>query len=320
MNKQVAIFTHGGGRLGNQLLNFSHLIGWVEENQEKVELINMAFWKYAGLFQGTESNLLCMYPVMSDANSLVKAGQSIARILQKNRYGNGTRTIRRLLKYVFRIPSIERNDTQTPYIDIGDESFNSRVMGHRVILIGGWGLRNWRLFAKHQEKVREFLAPARLYEVTASSFIETLRHKYELLIGVWIRQDDYRIWENGKYFFETDVYISWMKNVLHLFRNRQVGFVVASSDQQLPDRFKGLDCHMATGEMTGRGHFFESLVELSLCDLVMSPPSTYGAWAAFMRNKPLLPLLDRNQDIDTRMILPDIFQASQHPEFSRAVN
>ena len=41
----TVIFTHGGGRFGNQLLQFGHLIA-LTEDQRHLSLVNCSFWPY----------------------------------------------------------------------------------------------------------------------------------------------------------------------------------------------------------------------------------------------------------------------------------
>ncbi len=316
MKKSLVIFMHGGGRLGNQLINFGHFIGWIKENLKRVELVNVAFWDYASLFIGTESNPLCRYPNPVSLSVFWR----VAQTLQQNRHIDIVRALRctRVLRYIFRIQAIDRGYNS---MDIGGDEFSEKIMSSRVTLLSGWGLRNWDLFEKHQQTIREFFCPAQRFQSTASSFVRSIRHKYDTLVGVLIREDAYRTWAKGKYFFKTSAYVGWMKDVVNMFDSQRVGFIIVSDENQDEREFQGLNYHMATGEKTGSGHYLENLIELSQCHLVMSPPSTFGAWASFMGAKPLLPLLEQNQRLTTNMILSEhIFDARKHPEFSVSVH
>jgi hypothetical protein len=69
------------------------------------------------------------------------------------------------------------------------------------------------------------------------------------------------------------------------------------------------------------GDAFDSFVELSLCDAIMSPPSTFAAMAAFVGRKPLWPLLERGQVLAPEQVILDaLSDAARHPVFSCAVN
>jgi len=43
----------------------------------------------------------------------------------------------------------------------------------------------------------------------ATEFIAGLRTWHDLVIGVQIRQSDYRTWHQGRYYFPTDRYVAW---------------------------------------------------------------------------------------------------------------
>ena len=316
--RSLVVFTHGGGRLSNQLINFGHLIAWVEENADSVNLINMAFWKYAGLFRGAELNALCYYPNSVNSDVFWRFLDLTGKALRRNYY-NSADLFMFMLKCVFHAQEIELS--YKDHINLGNVEFDEKIMNSRVTLLSGWGPRNWEFFRKHQQTIREFFYPRQDIQRTVSSFIQAIRSQYDILIGVLIRQDDYRHWANGKYFFETDVYVNWMENMLDMFPSQRVGFIIASDEKQDERKFRGINYHMATGAKTGEGHYLENLVELSRCDLVISPPSTFGAWAAFMGAKPLLPLLEQNQRLTTNMILSEhIFDARKHPGFSASLH
>ena len=61
-SKKIIIFTHGGGRFTNQLINYGHLIGFLAENNYEFDLINMAFWQYAHLLEMTSHDFICSFP------------------------------------------------------------------------------------------------------------------------------------------------------------------------------------------------------------------------------------------------------------------
>lgn len=321
MKESLAIFRGGGGRFANQLINFGHLIAWAEENPDRFGLINLRFWEYSDLVCGTESNVLCRYPVPVDPAWSERAANAVAKALQKGTCGSGTKLVGQVLKHLCRFPEIRLDDSKCDHVDLGSIEFNDAVAGNRVTVLSGYGFRNWDLFGRHQPKIRDFLLPARRFHEAASSFVRSVRHRYDVLVGVYIRQDDYRIWRDGEYFFETGAYVDRMKDVVNMFPSQVVGFIVASDEVQDEGDFRAFDFHMATGNKAGPGHYLENMVELSLCDLVMSPPSTFGAWAAFLRNKPLLPICEPNVRLDGNMVLRgNILDACKHPRFSDAVH
>ncbi len=62
MKKNLIIFTHGGGRLANQLTNFAHLFAFWSENKEEFDVINLAFGPYAELFDNFKQSSIGYLP------------------------------------------------------------------------------------------------------------------------------------------------------------------------------------------------------------------------------------------------------------------
>src|ERR1019366_8455995 len=114
-------------------------------------------------------------------------------------------------------------------------------------------------------------------------------------VGVHIRQSDYRQWDNGRFYFSTAQYAGWIRQLVDLHPGRRIAVVVASDEWQDPAQFAGLPIYPATGNPNAGGHWFENWIELSLCDIVVCPPSTFSATAAFLGEVPLWPVMAEDQ-------------------------
>jgi hypothetical protein len=62
VKKKLIIFTHGGGRLANQLTNYAHLFAFWTENKEEFDVINLAFGPYSELFENIKSSTVGYLP------------------------------------------------------------------------------------------------------------------------------------------------------------------------------------------------------------------------------------------------------------------
>ena len=333
-SKKLIIFTHGGGRFTNQLISYGHLIGFLAENKDDFALINMAFWRYAHLLKMTSADSRCTFPTQHNQWKHLEIIKKLFDLLPKKGSGRIWNNIIRILYgYGAISPGVQtiiaKDVSGLNYclgenidsLDLANPEDINLLNRAKVTILGGWGVRSWPLFKKHQIKIKNSLALNSEYTRIAEEFIQSLREKYEFLIGVLIRQGDYRLYAQGKYFFDTDQYITWIEQAKELFgASSKVGFVVASDEPQDIDKFKNLDVHFATGIAGGRGHYLESMAELSKCDLIMTPPSTFGVWAAFLEDKPVLPLCETSQVISRMDLLKNhIFEALAHPHLSVAV-
>jgi len=81
----------------------------------------------------------------------------------------------------------------------------------------------------------------------------------------------------------------------------------------------GLSVYFATGSVNA-GLWFESWVELSLCDLIVGLPSTFSATAAWLGTVPLGPVGTAGQELAAAQLLRDpLLDAARQADFSQCV-
>lgn len=316
--KPLIVFTHGGGRLGNQLLSYAHLIAFLEEYPGRFDLLNVAFWPYAHLLKNTADVPACTHPTSHNRFTALRLLHDIIRSLGRlKRRFSGPYLVRhtwpvllhRWGTYLPRAQSLLAGDildvkgvhaVRRPPLDLASREAVDVLSRKSVTVLGGWGIRSWPLFEKHQGAIRTALAISPRFQKMADAFIAKLRAHYDLLIGVVIRQTDYRHIKGGRHFFETPRYVRWMQEAASVFgAGKQVGFVVASDEVQDSALFEDVHAHFAPGEAVGPGHYIENMAALAACDLILSPLSTFSAWAAFLGDTPLLQLKTTEQEIRT---------------------
>lgn len=317
------IYTHGGGRLGNQVLRFAHWIAWALEHEGSVEVLNFAFWPYADHFVAWRKHPGCVFPLREGP------ADRWAR-----RWAEAPRGLRRVLEKKTRLPRIVQAaghvwpGWQAVELDLVkeeklalDAALVERVSRRRVTTCCGWEIANWPLVEKHEAAIRELFRPVAELAEPAAETIAKLRREHDLVIGVLIRQSDYREWHDGQFFFPATQYAIWMRQIAALHPGRRIAFVVTSEWWHDPRLFGDLPVTFASGSANARGHLMSSWVELSLCDLVVSPPSTFSATAAFLgRGVPLWPVTAWNQTMALDQIFSGgIVSATRHPMFVRAV-
>jgi hypothetical protein len=317
----TVIYTHGGGRLGNQLLRFAHWMAWAREHEGEVEVIDLAFWPYAQFFQQWHSHPVCVYPVRPHRLD------AVVRSFRRLPVWLGWRAEWRLQCAVHAIgrcwpgwQAVGLDDPAGENLDLESPDFLSNVTKHRVTTCAGWKISGWKLFSKYQAVIRECFRPEPVFAARAAKFIATLRAKCDVLAGLLIRQGDYRTWREGRFYFSAETYAGWIRQLIDLHPGQRVVVVMACDERQDPSAFAGLPCYFASGSANTGGHWFESFVELSQCDFVLSPPSTFGAAAAFVGAIPLWPLLATEQALAFDQIIEDALPgAAAHPVFGLSV-
>ncbi len=303
MADKILIFTHGGSRLGNQLFNSAALYSLYKRYSGKVNIINLSFAKYANLF---ELDNCCW----ANRNFCLKAGKYIEL------YAGSGEMIQRLIKFLIHlfgyivpgaVSVITKKDSTVhrfiPGRDIGSvDSFshsrlNQLVEKNRIIILAGWHFNDWELTGIYAGQIRSRLRFKEEYYTKVKDFIDFAKKGCDILTGVLMRQTDYRYWRQGRYFFDSPKYADFMRQFREKFTGKTVRFLIASEEEQEPGNFRELDYIFAPGQKTGRGHYIENMIALSLCDYIMSPVSTFSQWAGFMGGAEFLLLCSVSQDI-----------------------
>ncbi|MDP4116658.1 MAG: glycosyl transferase family 11 [Bacteroidota bacterium] len=334
MQKTTIIFSHGGGRLANQLTNFAHFISFYEEYKNKFDIINIAFAPYAEYFESTKNQGLSLNEENPTPNKKFKVIQKLfllksrsSRILRKVLI-KGTHLLYGILPGK---QSIIVGDYPNHYsmllgrkftmFDINNPDMIKILSSHQETIIAGWPIRSWELFEKHKDIVRSKFKFVKEIDNRAESCINEIRTGFDMIVGVFIRQTDYKRWLNGKYYFSGNMYAKWMKEVENLFPDKKIVFLISSDQKQDLSLFTGLNVRFVTGNPFGDDPFIINFAELSKCDYILSPPSTYGAWCSFLNNIPLICVYNSNQSITNMDILENnIFEAFKHPFMSEAIN
>ena len=85
------IYTHGGGRLGNQVLRFAHWMAWALEHAGEVEVLNFAFWPYARDFETWRAHPGCVFPLRAGRADRLAVRHAAAPAWMRRRLEKKTR-------------------------------------------------------------------------------------------------------------------------------------------------------------------------------------------------------------------------------------
>jgi hypothetical protein len=316
------IYTHGGGRLGNQVVRFAHWIAWARAHETEVEVLNLAFWPFARYFGVWREHPGCVFPVRDgNADGLARRVATHPRLSSAMEGRNRLqRAVQAAGRWLPGWQSIELDIAGGESLDLDDPAFLARVRRRAVTTCCGWKIASWRLVAEHTTELRALFRPALEFEKSAANFIDGLRQRHDVVIGVFMRQSDYREWRGGRFYFSTAQYAAWIRQLIDLHAGKRVAVVIASEVRQDPAVFEGLPCFFASGTLNAGGHWFESWVELSLCDVIVTPPSTFSATAAFLGGLALWPVVSADQVMSFDQIIEDgMVGAARDPVFSCSV-
>ncbi len=295
------------------MFSYAQLLAFVLE-YENVDFVNMACWEYADLLEIGHKAPICTKSFDSNKYIFYRLLCFFCTRLYIKNDSVAKNIIIHLLYFFAGNPLSKYYQTQSVCIKkawtdeklllakkiqnlnlAAPEGFHL-INKLNTTILSGWGICDWKLVEKHQEKIRKVLKIHQKYFGVSNSFMVGKRQDYDFIVGVMIRQGDYKLWKNGQYYFSIKQYSNWIDQLNVVFRSRgRVGFILASDVPQDLKNFTNQNIHFTTGIANSSGHYVESISQLSLCDVIMSPPSSFSLWAAFLGNIPFIPLVDTHQ-------------------------
>jgi hypothetical protein len=174
----------------------------------------------------------------------------------------------------------------------------------RFVLVQGWLLRDRDAFDRYQHELRRIFAPAPSILESAGQTLSSARGLGRPVVGVHIRQSDYRTHLGGRFFFSTREYVSVMTRLECLFGGKVV-FVLTSDTTQDWTQFSQFNFQLAPGSPVA------DMMALAGCDYIVGPPSSFSLWASFFGQVPLGMILDtrKNLSLTDFRIAPEIANA-----------
>jgi hypothetical protein len=281
------------GRLGNRLALFANLIAFAEEHGYR--LINFTFHSYAALFESTRRDVFCRYPA-AKGPSWLDVVPGVAGAIRKTRIlyhaVRGISVLNEKWPVFGRKVVTLREQRGQLMILLETPEVQAQIEDAKVVFVYGWIFRAPAAMRRHAERVRAYFRPIEAYERASGLAVERLRREAEVIIGVHIRQGDYRHWKKGSCFFTMSQYTAWMHELAEQFPGKRVSFLVCSDEPRRQDEFPGVSVGFGPGSPMG------DLYALAKCDYILGPVSSYSQWASFYGNKPLYLLRDSNEHLE----------------------
>lgn len=260
----MIIFKDKTGQLANNLFEFSTFIALGMDNKRWI--FNTTFYSYLGFFRGSR------FPVNFKFRTLTFFDNE-----KVNRF-----ILKAFLKVIGVYTKTESLQGEGTPIQV------SKIPKGFVIKTGGW-FTAFENFYAHQDTIRAYFRPVRKFEMQVEKYMSTHKKPAKILIGVHIRKGDYKEFMDGQFYYENDIYCQKMKDLIALFPEKEVQFMIASNEPIESSDFEGIDFFKAPN------HFLLDLYSLAQCDYLIGPPSTYTMWASFYGRKPLQKIHSREQ-------------------------
>lgn len=177
--------------------------------------------------------------------------------------------------------------------DCDSEALERKMLKHKHIVVSGWFARWYDLFLKYREEICDLFTLDEQYTAPVKSKMQekeklsTLNTQLSTLrLGVHIRRGDYRIFYDGKYFFDDRVYADHINHFAEMHPHHTTHVYLSTNDFEVTaETFQQLCPQVVVHHLHGSAP--EDLFMLSECDYVIGPPSTFSLVAAMYRDIPL---------------------------------
>ena len=269
--KKILIVAEGYGRWGNRLMLFAYSICWAKENRSIV--LNPSFNEYSKYFAYFKKNVLCSVPSMCSQGNILNELiihqfiKSFVRIPKRNGI---------LFKYLSNTLHLSEENKNTESI-----SFKNVLKTKNVVFLDGFimGKRNYDLIKTNKNILVDIFKFENEIREKGDIFLNSFIESNKLLIGVCMRQGDYRSYRNGFYYLKDQQYLKVINSLGDQFAN-DVNFFIASEEPKK-------DFANQPNITVNCGSPALNLYMLSRCDYIIGPPSTFMTWASFYNDVPV---------------------------------
>lgn len=267
----MLVVVEDGGGLANRIFVFANVIATGMATAHRV--VNPAFRHWANSFEGTVGDAMAVFPRRRRA---LFGGPLFARIVASLSY-RSCRILAGSRRGPFRAMSL----SWPQHCDLDRPEEIADLRRRRLVLLKGWLFRNPSGVERCAARIREFFRPTSEIREEADRVVAAARSGADVLVGVHVRHRDYRDFMEGRYFYPFPTYVDLMRSLAVRVAPRRAAFLVCSDETQ--DRSAADDLRVTFSTMGP----VQDLWALSRCDMVMGPPSTFSAWAAFLGEAPL---------------------------------
>lgn len=207
--------------------------------------------------------------------------------LRKGNYGRSRiiMKIRKALVFKRRI-RFDSEDQQSAY--------NQALLQGGNVFCEGWHFRTPNeVISRFMPIYRDYFTPNFDTRSLEEAFLQT--PEGEILLAVHIRRGDYKEWLDGKFYFEDDVYIDKIHQVLEQL-GQPAKIILFSNDPNLnygvyQQAFGNV---LRSENSVAADHFL-----MSKCDYIIGPPSTFTMWASLIGETQFLHFHSKDDIIQT---------------------
>lgn len=278
--KKIIILRATGNELSNQLWNYASIYSYTLEKQLGLE--NPSFFEYGNYFTIPAPNLFLKLFFFLPFTNYTKRKNSFMRRLWRKMYAFYAKIT--TTDYEGSILSSDNSENNPYYLPPTheDAELSALEKSFDTIYFDGWLFRNPVGLQKYREEILNYFRPRQDIENGITAQIQKLRGEFKNIVGVHIRQGDYRTWRGGAYFIPQERVRGILDEYLKTTGNNasETCFAITSDGPIDTSLFEGLHTFVS---MENAVH---DLFLLSATDTIIGSNSTFGAFASYYGDIP----------------------------------
>lgn len=280
--KKVIILKTTGGELANQLWNYASIYAYCLERGSTLE--NPAFYEYGNYFTVPTSSLFLKLFFFRSFTNYTKRKQSFKRRLWRKFYGMYVQAIISTHKDAILVSDNKENNPLYLPPTSEDTRIVELEMKKDTIYFDGWLFRNPIGLQKYRKEILKYLKPREDIEKAVETQLQKLRGAYKNIIGIHIRQGDYKTWRGGAYFIPQIRVREILDEYLKISRRNSAETCFVFTSDGLVDEsiFEGLHTFISSKNAV------HDLFLLAKTDTIIGSDSTFGAFASYYGNIPFI--------------------------------
>lgn len=288
--KKAIIVRATGGELTNQLWNYASLYAYCLERGYSLQ--SPSFFEYGNYFTMPAPNLFFRLFFFLPFTDYTKRKQSFKRRLWRKLYGYYANIITSTQKKFVLVSDNKENKPFYLPPTHEDEKLSGLERTTGTIYFDGWLFRNPVGLQKYRQEILRYFRLRHDIKEKIETRIQKLRGEYKHIVGVHIRQGDYREWRGGAYFILQTRVREILEEYLEITRHTtsETCFVVTSDGPIDASLFNGLNVSM------GHENAVHDLFLLSSTDAIIGSNSTFGAFASYYGNIPFIVMQKEKMD------------------------
>lgn len=185
--------------------------------------------------------------------------------------------------YLKLLSLIKRITNPLGFISLEDDAISNdyakqpELFKGKYVFCKGGRLRDYASVIKYRDYFRELFTPAINTDKLKELFLNK-ESESQVILGVHIRRTDYINYEKGMYFFDDDVYINYIKQVIALTRE-DTRIILFTDDKNLDfDRYK----REFRNILLSKNSIVEDYYLMGQCDYLLSTNSTFTLVASYL--------------------------------------